>query len=235
MASRRDAAKLAAEIIGAAKARGERTLTEYHSKQVLAAYGVPVTREILVNTVVEAKAAARKLKYPVVLKACSADATHKTEMGLVAVNLASDGALAEALRGMKQRLGTAYAGDFLVQQLIKGDREVVVGMIRDEQFGPSVMFGLGGIFAEVLEDVVFRVAPLRKRDALEMVRGIRGHRLLQAVRGMPAVDLDTLGNAIIALGNIGLDCPDIEQIDVNPMIVSGTSPVAVDALIVLSP
>jgi acetyl-CoA synthetase (ADP-forming) len=136
---------------------------------------------------------------------------------------------------MKKRAGKAYAGDFLVQQMIKGDREVVIGMIRDHQFGPSVMFGLGGIFTEILEDVVFRIAPVRRRDALEMIRGIRGHKLLQAIRGMPAVDLKALGDAIIALGKIGIDCPDIEQIDVNPMIISGASPIAVDALIVLRP
>ena len=233
MATRQDPAKRAAAITGAAKARGERSLSEYDSKRILAAYGIPVTREILVRTLAQAKAAAKRLKYPVVLKACSADAVHKTEMGLVAVNLVSDRSLSEALRGMKKRAGSAYAGDFLVQQMIKGEREVAIGMIRDRQFGPSVMFGLGGIFTEALEDVVFRIAPVRKRDALEMIRGIRGHKLLQAIRGMPAVDPAALSKAIIALGKIGLENPDIEQIDVNPMIISGASPIAVDALIVL--
>lgn len=225
--------KQANAIIGAAKARGQKTLSEHDSKRIVAAYGVPVTREILVSKLAEAKAAARKLKYPVVLKACSADATHKTEKGLVAVNIGSDRSLTDAFRTISKRAGRNYAGDFLVQQMIKGDREVMIGMIRDAQFGPSVMFGLGGIFTEVLEDVVFRVAPVRKRDALTMLRGIKGHKLLGPIRGMPAVDIETLSNAIVALGKIGLDHPDIEQIDVNPMIIRGAKPVAVDALVVL--
>ena len=221
-------------IIKAAKARGQKTLSEHDSKRIVAAYGVPVTREVLVGKLSEAKAAAKKLKYPVVLKACSADATHKTEKGLVAVNIGSDRALTEAFRTISKRAGRNYTGDFLVQQMIKGDREVMIGMIRDAQFGPSVMFGLGGIFTEVLEDVVFRVAPVRKRDAASMLGTIKGHKLLGAIRGMPAVDTDTLSSAIIALGKIGLDHPDIEQIDVNPMIIRGAKPVAVDALVVLS-
>ena len=117
--------------------------------------------------------------------------------------------------------------------MVRGEREIMIGMVRDAQFGPSVMFGLGGIFTEILRDVVFRVAPVRKRDALAMVRGIQGHRILDAVRGMKAVDLDLLTASIMALGRIGLDFEDIAEIDVNPMIVKGARPVAVDALVVL--
>ena len=233
MAGRSDAARRAAAVIDAARSRGERTLSEYDGKRVLAAYGIPVTREALVGGLAEARAAARTLEYPVVLKACGADTAHKTEKGLVAVDLGSDRALGDAFRAIGERAGPAFAGGFLVQQMIGGEREVAVGMIRDDQFGPSVMFGLGGIFAEVLDDVVFRVAPVRKRDALEMVQSIRGRKLLGAVRGMPAVDLAVLARSIVALGRIGLDHPEIDQIDVNPMIVCGADPVAVDALIVL--
>ncbi len=233
MAGRSDAARQAAAVIDAAKSRGERTLSEYDSKRILAAYAIPVTREVLVSRLAQARDAAKTLGYPVVLKACAAEATHKTEKGLVAVNLSSDRALGDAFRTINQRAGPAFTGGFLVQQMIRGEREVAIGMIRDEQFGPSVMFGLGGIFTEVLEDVVFRIAPVRKRDALEMVRSIRGHKLLEAIRGMPAVDLAALTRSIVALGRIGLDHPEIEQIDVNPMIVTGADPVAVDALVVL--
>jgi acetyl-CoA synthetase (ADP-forming) len=109
----------------------------------------------------------------------------------------------------------------------------MIGMVRDAQFGPSVMFGLGGIFTEVLQDVVFRIAPLRKRDALDMVQGIKGHRILGAIRGMKAVDLEVLTRSLIAVGRIGLDHAEISEIDVNPLIVKGTRPVAVDALVVL--
>ena len=131
-------------------------------------------------------------------------------------------------RTIRERAGPDFAGGFLVQKMIMGARELAAGMIRDHQFGPSVMFGLGGIFAEVLDDVVFRIAPLRRRDALEMIRSIKGHRLLAAIRGMPAVDTGALARSIVALGRIGLDHPQIDQIDVNPMIVRGADPVAVD-------
>ena len=220
-------------IIRTAKRQGQKTLSEYDSKTVLAAYGIPVTREVLANTLADVRAAAKKLRYPVVLKACSADAIHKTEKGLLAVNLASDKAVMDAFRTLKKRTGPNYDGNFLVQEMVQGSRELMIGMIRDGQFGPSVMFGLGGIFTEILEDVVFRIAPLRKRDALAMMRSIKGHKILGAFRGMPAVDLNLMSDSMIALGKIALDHPEIEQIDVNPLIIKGSKPVAVDALIVL--
>ena len=221
-------------IIDTAIRRGQKTLSEYDSKKVLAAYGIPVTREVLAKTLVDVRAAAKKLKYPVVLKACSDDTIHKTEKGLLAVNLASDKAVVDAFRTLKKRTGQNYDGNFLVQEMVGGHRELMIGMIRDGQFGPSVMFGLGGIFTEILEDVVFRVAPLRKRDTLAMMRGIKGHKILSAFRGMPAVDLNLMSDSVIALGKIALDHPEIEQIDVNPLIIKGSRPVAVDALIVLN-
>ena len=214
----------ARRIIDAARKRGQRTLSEYDSKRVLKAYGVPVTRETLVSTQGAAKDAARKLGYPVVLKACSADATRIA---------ATDSALADAFRTLKKRAGKSYDGDYLVQEMVRGDREIMIGMIRDDQFGPSVMFGLGGIFTEVLEDVVFRIAPLTKRDALEMARGIRGHRILDAIRGMKAVDLDVLTKCLIGIGRLGIDFPEIREIDINPLIVRGARPIAVDGLVVL--
>ncbi len=221
-------------IIDTAIRRGQKTLSEYDSKKVLAAYGIPVTREVLAKTLADVRAAAKKLKYPVVLKACSDDTIHKTEKGLLAVNLASDKAVVDAFRTLKKRTGQNYGGNFLVQEMVGGNRELMIGMIRDGQFGPSVMFGLGGIFTEILEDVVFRVAPLRKRDTLAMMRGIKGHKILSAFRGMPAVDLNLMSDSMIALGKIALDHPEIEQIDVNPLIIKGSRPVAVDALIVLN-
>lgn len=220
-------------IIDTAMKQGQKTLSEYDSKKVLAAYGIPVTREVLAKTLVDVRAAAKKLKYPVVLKACSDDTIHKTEKGLIAVNLASDKAVVDAFRTLKKRTGQNYDGNFLVQEMVEGNRELMIGMIRDGQFGPSVMFGLGGIFTEILEDVVFRIAPLRKRDALAMMRGIKGHKILSAFRGMPAVDLNLMSDSVIALGKIALDHPQIEQIDVNPLIIKGSRPVAVDALMVL--
>jgi acetate---CoA ligase (ADP-forming) subunit beta len=222
-----------AKIIQAAKKNGQRTLSEYDSKRIIAAYGIPVSRERLVGTLAGAKDAAKRIKYPVVLKGCSADAAHKTEKGLVAVGLDSQKALSEAFATIKKRAGKSYDGDYLVQEMVKGQREIMLGMTRDAQFGPSVMFGLGGIFTEILQDVAFRVAPIRKRDAKQMLGEIRGHRILDAVRGMKAVETGILVDAIVALGKIGLDHPEISEIDINPLIIRGDKPVAVDALVVL--
>lgn len=222
-----------ASIIRAARARGETTLSEHDSKRVLAAYGVPTTREALANSASEAVAAARKIGWPVVLKACSAETAHKTEKGLVAVGLGGERELRDAFATLVKRAGKDYRGAWLVQEMVKGSREIMIGMVRDPQFGPSVMFGLGGIFTEILQDVVFRVAPLRKRDATDMMRAIRGRRILEAVRGMKAVDTESLSHSLMAVGQIALDHPEIAEIDVNPLIVQDDRPVAVDALIVL--
>jgi len=126
-------------------------------------------------------------------------------------------------------------GSILVQEMIKGKRELVIGLIRDPQFGPCVMFGLGGIFTEILKDVSFRLAPLEKRDALEMMDEIKAHKILDAVRGMDAVDRDILSEILINVGKIGVENDTIKEIDINPVIISGSRPVAVDALIVLQP
>ncbi len=220
-------------ILSAARKRGQKTLSEYDSKRILASYGIPVSREALVKTQAEARAAAKKIGYPVVLKACSADEAHKTEKGLIAVNLASQTALNEAFATISKRAGSDYDGAYLVQEMVSGAREIMIGMHRDPSFGPSVAFGLGGIFTEILQDVVFRIAPLRKRDANDMMRSIRAHKILGAVRGMPKVDQDLLATALMAVGQIALDHPGIAEIDINPLIVSGNRPIAVDALIVL--
>ena len=219
----------AAHIIKAARAAGHGALSEFDSKRVLKLYGVPTSKEILVTSLAGAREAAAKICYPVVLKACSEDATHKTELGLVAVGLSTRKELADAYRSMSKK----YRGAWLVQEMVKGQRELMIGMVRDAQFGPSVMFGLGGIFTEILKDVAFRVAPVRKRDALEMMASIRAHRILDDVRGMKAVDREIIARSLMALGRIGLDFPVISEIDVNPMIVRGRQPVAVDGLIVL--
>ncbi len=223
----------AKRLIVAALKTGAHALSEYDSKRVLAAYGVPITRERLVSTVSAARDAARKLGYPVVLKGCASDLMHKTDAGLVAVGLGSPKDLNAAFKVLSERVGPNFDGAFLVQEMVKGDRELMIGMTRDEQFGPSVMFGLGGIFTEILEDVSFRLAPLNKTDAGEMMREIKASKILNEVRGMPKVDRQTLARAIIGVGRAAVDNPEIAEIDINPLIVAGSKPLAVDGLVVL--
>jgi len=187
-----------------------------------------------VTSAAQARAAAKKIGYPVVLKACSPDESHKTEKGLVAVNLSTQKELNDAWADLGKKAGEDYDGAWLVQEMVKGAREIMIGMHRDPSFGPSVMFGLGGIFTEILQDVVFRIAPLRKKDARDMLRGIRAHKILDEVRGMPAADREILTHALMAVGQIALDHPEIAEIDINPLILRGAKPVAVDGLIVLT-
>jgi acetyl-CoA synthetase (ADP-forming) len=168
----------------------------------------------------------------VVIKGCAAQIVHKTEKGLIRVDVRNDAeattAFEEIMAGMNGSGNT-----ILVQEMVKGQRELVVGLNRDPQFGPCVMFGLGGIFTEILKDIAFRIAPLDKRDALEMMQDIKAKKILEPIRGMPAVDKDLLADMLMTVGRIGLELEMIKEIDINPIIISAGKPVAVDALVIL--
>ena len=221
------------DIIGQALKNGQKSLSEYDSKRVLKAYGFPVVKEKLANTRAGAVKAAKEIGLPVVLKACSPAIAHKTEKKLIEVDLRTFKEVQGAYDAIVERVGDSPLDGVLVQEMIKGSRELVIGMIRDAQFGPCVMFGLGGIFTEVLKDVSFRIAPLEKRDALEMAQEIKGAPILGPFRGMPAVDMDLLTSMLINAGKLGLENDAVKEVDANPLILSGNKPVVVDALIVL--
>jgi len=222
------------KLINTALNEGRSTLSEYESKQLLASYRIPVTQEVLVNNLSDLPKATRKIGYPLVMKGCAAQLAHKTEKGLIRMDVRNE---EEAKSAFEEIMTTMDGADraILVQQMVKGLRELVVGLTRDPQFGPCVMFGLGGIFTEVLKDTAFRVAPLEKRDALEMMQEIKAHKILQAVRGMAAADKDMLAEILITVGRIGIENEAIKEIDINPVIISDGRPVAVDALVVLGP
>lgn len=220
------------KIIESAIADGQKILSEYESKKVLAGYGIPVTREILVGNFEEALNATDTIGYPVAVKGCASNVAHKTESQLIRLNIGDDKELKDACHDLLKRLGDD--GGLIVQEMINGKRELVVGMNRDDQFGPCVMFGLGGIFTEILNDVAFRKAPLSRNDALEMIREIRGSRVLDSVRGFPAVDQDALIHILMAVGQMAIHDDRIREIDINPLIINGNQPVAVDALIILN-
>ena len=221
------------QIIDNALKEGRSTLTEHESKQVLASYHLPVTREELVSSPEELLEAAGHIGYPLVIKGCSAKIAHKTEKGLIRVDVRNDEEATTAFREISAAMNGATGEAILVQQLVKGQRELVVGLTRDAQFGPCVMFGLGGIFTEILKDTVFRVAPLEKQDALEMMQEIRASKILEEIRGMVPVDKDRLAEMLMTVGRIGIENDRIKEIDINPVIISGGKPVAVDALVVL--
>ena len=170
----------ALHVIDQALREGRKTLSEYEAKQLLAAYRIPVTREILVRKRMEVRKAAMAVGYPLVMKGCSAEIAHKTERGLIRVDLRNDREALKAFDEIKSGMD-GQEGDVLMQELIQGRRELVMGMTRDDQFGPCVMFGLGGIFTEILRDVAFRRAPLEKVDALALMDEIRGSGILDGI------------------------------------------------------
>ena len=220
------------EILNKALKEGREILSEYESKTILASYQIPVTREIMVEGSGDVIPAAHEIGYPLVMKGCSPGITHKTEKGLVRTDIRNDREALDAFNDVMAGMN-GIKGAVLVQEMIKGKRELAVGLIRDPQFGPCVMFGLGGIFTEVLRDVSFRLAPLEKRDALEMMDEIKAHKILDAIRGMEPVDREMLSEMLINVGRIGIINDRIKEIDINPVIISGSRPIAVDALIVL--
>ena len=218
------------DIIREAKARGETTLSEHDSKHLLAKYGVPVTREVLTNSRAEAVAAAQSLGFPVVVKGCSAAIAHKSEHGLVELDLTDAQAVGNAFDRMRARVPGISV---LVQEMVVGRRELILGLVRDPQFGPCVSLGIGGIFTEAVADVVFRVAPFGPAEAAAMMDDLKNAALLRSFRGLPAVDRGVLAEALVALGRIGREHEDIREIDVNPLVICGSRPIAVDALVVL--
>ena len=219
-------------VIERALKEGRTTLSEYESKQLLAAYQIPVTSEKLVNNPEDLLKAAHKIGYPVVIKGCAAQIVHKTEKGLIRIDIRND---AEAKTAFEEIMASmnGSGNTILVKEMIKGQRELVVGLNRDPQFGPCVMFGLGGIFTEILEDIAFRIAPLEKREALEMMQDIKAKKILEPIRGMPAADKGLLADMLMTVGRIGLELEMIKEIDINPVIISAGKPVAVDALVIL--
>lgn len=221
------------EIISRAMGRKQRALSEYDSKSLIHSAGVSTVREKLARSREEALLFAKEFGYPVVLKGCSDRLLHKTEKGMVKLNLGSAEAVGAAWDDITGKDDIGLDG-VLVQEQVRGDREFVMGLIRDPQFGPCVMFGLGGIFTEVLKDASFRVAPLSEFDAEEMLEEISARDMLDEFRGSPAVDRDQLVKALVGLGDLAMQYPDIAEIDINPVIVAGNRPVAVDALVVLN-
>lgn len=212
---------------------GWTSLSEHSSKQVLAAWDIPVTREILAQDAEGAASAAGEIGYPVALKPCARDLMHKSELGCIELGLSGPEAVAEAFGRIEQKVDTPLEG-ILVQEMVSGGRELVAGVSRDPQFGPCVMLGFGGVMTEVIADTAFRVAPLDMVEAMDMIRDLKYRAMLDAFRGQAPADLEALCRILTALGDLGLERPEVREIDINPLIVSPDGAVkAVDALMVL--
>ena len=217
----------ASELLNEARRQGRSELTHPEAQWLLECYGVPVARATVARDTDELREVARGVRYPVVLKAVAPGLVHKTEAGGVRLDIHTPEELIAAAQEMtgvvRRRHAPSAAAEgpmgFLVQEYVRGGREVIIGMTHDPKFGPLVMFGLGGIYAETFNDVVFRVPPVSDLEAREMIRQIRGHRLLEGVRGEPAVDVRGLAEVLERFSQLVGDLPLLAEMDINPLMV----------------
>ena len=209
-----------------------RTLSEAASKALLTEFGVPFAPERLVQSAEEAADAAAALGFPVAAKLCGDNVAHKTERGLVRLRLADPAAVETAASDL---LAAATDDDgevsLLVAPMLSGNRELIAGISTDEQFGRTVVVGVGGILAEAVADVSVRPAPISEVDAHEMIDGLATKALLGPFRGEPAIDRDALAGVLLALSKVAVELPEVASVDLNPLIVVDGRPVAVDALV----
>jgi acetyltransferase len=229
-------AQKAADLLAA----GDKSLSEHHSKALLDLYGIPVTREQVAKSSREAARLAGEIGFPVALKIDSPDILHKSEAGAIRLGVNSQ---AEVIRFYDEIIANAATHDpdaringVLVQEMIGDGTEVMIGMSQDPQFGPTIAFGLGGIFVEVLKDISLRVAPLSTSDAEQMVKEIKGYQILQGARGKKPSDVPAIVDVLLRISRLAQDCRDIiTEIDINPLIVfdQGRGVKAADALVVL--
>jgi acetyltransferase len=209
--------------------KGSEFFDEFTAKQMLSYYGIPTTREALVHTLDAALNKAEEIGYPVVLKACSPDILHKTERGMVHLDIQDERALTKAFRSLRKK---ERRSPILVAEMLTGDREFMAGVSSFPGFPPCVMFGLGGIFTEALKDFTIRLAPLTRHDTASLMDGIMARDLLGPYRGLVPVDKTVLGAILTGLGQLALHFPEIKEIDLNPIMIVDGKPIVADALIV---
>ena len=213
-------------------------LLEPESKELIAAFGITTARHIVTASVKEAIQAATSIGYPIVLKIVSPDISHKTDVGGVKVGIKDaegvKAAYEEIMKNVNIKKPDARIEGILVEEMATPSTEVIIGGLRDPQFGPAVMFGLGGIFVEIYKDVSFRIAPLEEYDAIDMIHEIKGSKILKGFRNTESLDITSLAQTILKVSNIMVSLEEIKEIDLNPVLVYPKGVKAVDARIILS-
>ncbi|AHF80612.1 acetate--CoA ligase family protein [Thermococcus paralvinellae] len=230
----------ALKVIEDVLSKGRKALVEYEAKQVLKAYDLPVPNEKLAKTLDEALEYAKEIGYPVVLKLMSPQILHKSDAKVVALNIKNEEELKkkweEIHENAKKYRPDAEILGVLVAPMLKPGREVIIGVTEDPQFGHAIMFGLGGIFVEILKDVTFRIIPIEEKDAWAMIKSIRGYPILAGARGEPPADMKALVEMMLKVSKLVDDLKDyIKEMDLNPVFVynEGEGAVVVDARIIL--
>ena len=225
------------QIIEQAKTEGRTVLTELESKQLLKEAGINVVETRLATSREEAMTIAKQLGFPVVLKIASPDVVHKSDAGGVKLGLRTSKQAGKAYDDIIAAIGEKYPQAVIqgvsVQKMVRPGVEVIIGMSQDAQFGPVLMFGLGGILVEVLKDVSFRIVPMEKRDAAEMIREIKGYPVLEGYRGREKVDIAYLEDMLLTVSNFVEKNPEIKELDLNPVFAYSDGAIAVDARVIL--
>ena len=224
-------------IIDKAKGEGRSLLTEIEAKELLKQAGIDVVDTKLATSKEEAIATSQQMGFPVALKIASADVVHKSDAGGVKLDLKTSDQVGEAhddiLSAIKKQYPEAKIQGVSVQKMARPGVEVIIGMSQDAQFGPVLMFGLGGILVEILKDVSFRIVPLTQRDAREMIKEIKGYPLLEGYRGQEPVDVANLEELILKISSFVEQNPEVEELDLNPIFAYSDGAVAVDARVIL--
>lgn len=228
---------MTSKIITNALKNGRTVLTEVESKQLVASAGIPVVETKVAKNKAEAIEISKKMGFPVVLKIVSPDIIHKSDIGGVKLNLTSAAqvskAYTEIMAAAKKANKKADIYGVSVQKMARPGVEVIMGMSKDAQFGPVLMFGLGGVFVEVLKDVAFRIVPLVRRDASQMIKEIKGYPLLEGYRGQEPANITALEDLLLKLSDFVDKTPQIKEMDLNPIFAYKDGAVAVDARVIL--
>lgn len=225
------------KIIESARMEGRKTLLEPEAKTICAEYGITVTKFNVAKTEKDAIRMAEKAGYPVVLKIISPDIIHKSDAGGVAINLKNEdevkAAYTRILDNAKKYKEDAKIVGILVEEMATQSTEIIIGAVKDPQFGPTIMFGLGGIFVELLKDVTFRVAPITAQEAAEMVVEVQAFPLLNGYRNTPPADVKAIVNLIVRVSKLVTENPEIKELDLNPVMAYKEGVKTVDARIIL--
>jgi acyl-CoA synthetase (NDP forming) len=224
-------------ILDKAKMERRIVLTEFESKELLKQAGIPVIETRLVKTRKETISVSKELGFPVVLKIASPDIVHKSDSGGVKLDIANatqaGRAYAEIMSSIKHKYPSAVIHGLTVQKMARPGIEVIVGMNKDPQFGPVIMFGLGGILVELLKDVSFRIVPITREDAAEMIREIKGYPLLEGYRGQEPANITALEDLIVRVSQFVEQTPEIRELDLNPIFAYKDKVIALDARVIL--
>jgi acyl-CoA synthetase (NDP forming) len=227
----------ASQIIAKAIKEGRRNLLETEAKAICTEYGIPITKFKLAKNEAEAVKFADAVGYPVVLKIVSPDIIHKSDVGGVLVDLKNGrdvrNGYTKIIKNVKRHNEKARIVGILVQEMAPPSTEVIVGMTKDPQFGQALMFGLGGIFVEVLKDVTFRIAPITADEACEMINEVKAYPLLKGYRGTPPADIEAISKILLSTSKLVMEHDEIKELDLNPIIVYRKGAKTVDARIIL--